>query len=251
MDRSSYRLLDSPGGPEVVTLSVVVPTYNERENVSALIRETLGHVPEAELIVVDDESPDGTAQIVRDEWGRDSRVRLIVRVGRRGLPSALAEGVAAARGDVVSWMDCDFNMPPALLLDLVAALADADIAVASRYMPGGADDRASRFRVWMSRIINLVAGALLSRAVRDYTSGLLVARREVLARTPLQPNYRHGEYCIDFLYRAHRAGFRIREIAYTCRERRAGLTKTAPTLTGYMTLGVAYLAAIVRLRFRE
>lgn len=234
-----------------MTLSVVVPTYNERENIAPLIAETLTHLPKAEVIVVDDDSPDGTAQVVRERWGDDPRVRLIVRVGRRGLPSALAEGVEAARGDVVAWMDSDFNMPPAFLLDLLRALDEADVAVASRYVPGGEDGRASRLRVLASRVLNLIASCLLGFRVRDYTSGLLAARREVFARIRVDPAYRHGEYCIDFLARAHRAGFRVREIPFRCLERRAGETKTAPTLGQFVVLGVAYLAAILKLALRR
>ena len=234
-----------------MTVSVVVPTYNERENISPLIAETLAHLPRAELIVVDDDSPDGTWREVQEGWGGDPRVRLIRRVGRRGLASALADGVEAAKGEVVAWLDSDFNMPPAFLPTLVGALEAADVAVASRYVPGGEDGRASRLRVWGSRLINLVAACLLGFGVRDYTSGLLAVRREVFDRVPLDPGYRHGDYCIDFLTRIQRAGFRIREVPFRCGERRAGQTKTAPDLGRFLALGLAYLATILKLRFRR
>ena len=232
-------------------VSVVVPTYNERENISPLIAETLAHLPEVELIVVDDDSPDGTWREVEERWGGDPRVRLIRRVGRRGLPSALADGVEAAKGEVVAWLDSDFNMPPAFLPVLLGTLEAADVAVASRYVPGGEDGRASRLRVWGSRLVNLVARGLLGAEVRDYTSGLIAARREALRRVPLDPGYRHGDYCIDFLARAHRAGLRVREIPFRCGERRAGQTKTAPDLGQFVVLGVVYLGTILKLRFRR
>ena len=233
-----------------MTISVIVPTYNERENISPLVAEALAHLPEAELIVVDDDSPDGTWQEVEGRWGHDPRVRLIRRVGKRGLPSALAEGIKAAHGDVVAWIDSDFNMPPAFLLELVKALEDADVAVASRYVPGGEDDRASRLRVWASWVINVVARCLLGFGVRDYTSGLLAVRREAFHRVPFNPGYRHGDYCIDFLFRAYRAGLRVREIPFRCGERRAGQTKTAPDIRQFIALGFAYLGTILKLRFR-
>lgn len=234
-----------------MTVSIIVPTYNERENISPLIAETLTHLPEAELIVVDDDSPDGTWQEVQEGWGGDPRVRLIRRVGRRGLPSALADGVEAAKGEVVAWLDSDFNMPPAFLPTLVGALAAADVAVASRYVPGGEDGRDSRVRVWGSRLVNLVAACLLGFAIRDYTSGLLAVRTEVFHQVPLNPYCRHGDYCIDFLARVHRAGFRIREVPFRCGERRAGQTKTAPNLGQFVILGLAYLGTILKLRFRR
>jgi len=232
-------------------ISVVVPTYNERENISPLIAETLAHLPEAEMIVVDDDSPDGTGKEVQGRWGEDPRVRLIVRKGRRGLPSAIAEGIEAARGTVVAWMDSDFNLPPALLPELVRALDDADVAVASRYVPGGEDGRASRLRILGSWVINLVARCLLGHEVRDYTSGLMAVRRQVFDRVPINPEYRFGDYCIDFLFRAHRAGFRIREIPFRCGERRAGETKMAPNPGRFITLGIAYLGTILKLRARR
>jgi len=125
------------------------------------------------------------------------------------------------------------------------------VAVASRYVPGGEDGRASRLRVWGSRLINLVAACLLGFRVRDYTSGLIAVRREALGRVPLNPGCRHGDYCIDFLARADRAGLRIREIPFRCAERRAGQTKTAPGLGQFVLLGLAYLGTILRLRFRR
>lgn len=234
-----------------MTVSIIVPTYNERENISPLIAETLTHLPEAELIVVDDDSPDGTWQEVQEGWGGDPRVRLIRRVGQRGLPSALADGVEAAKGEVVAWLDSDFNMPPAFLLALVKTLQAADVAVASRYVPGGEDGRDSRVRVWGSRLVNFVAACLLGFGIRDYTSGLLAVRKEVFHQVPLNPRCRHGDYCIDFLARAYRAGFRIREVPFRCGERRAGQTKTAPNLGQFVILGLAYLGTILKLRFRR
>jgi len=233
-----------------MTVSVVVPTYNERENISRLIHETFVHVPGAEIIVVDDDSPDGTSDEVTSRWGQDGRVRLIRRTTERGLPSALADGIAAARGDKIAWLDADFNMKPDFLPVLFSALDDVDVAVASRYVPGGSDGRQDRLRVWGSVGANLVARILLDRSVRDYTSGLMAMRREVAARVPLGRQYRHGEYCIDFLFRCRRAGLRIREIPHRCLDRQAGTTKTAANVGEFLSLGVSYLRAIVELRLR-
>ena len=233
-----------------MTVSVVVPTYNERENISRLIEETLLHVPDAEIVVVDDDSPDGTSEEVTERWGRDGRVRLIRRTTERGLPSALADGIASARGAKIAWLDADFNMKPDFLPVLFAALDEVDVAVASRYVPGGSDGRQDRLRVWGSLGANLAARLLLDASVRDYTSGLMAVRQEVARRVPLGRHYRHGEYCIDFLYRARRAGLRIREIPHRCLDRRAGTTKTAATVGEFLSLGVSYVRTIVELRLR-
>src|SRR5262249_19556825 len=129
-------------------------------------------------------------------------------------------------------------------------LTDADVVVGSRYAPGGEDARTSRLRVGSSRVINAFASSVLGRAVRDYTSGFVAARRTVLDHIPLRTDYVYGEYCIDFLYRAVGAGVRIREIPYRCGERWGGETKTAPDLGRFALLGLAYLVSIVKLRFR-
>ncbi len=231
-------------------VSVIVPTYNERDNITPMITAALELLPKAEIIVVDDDSPDGTAREVESSWSHDPRVRLLRRMDERGLASALADGVAAARGERVAWLDADFNMEPSFLRALLEALDTADVAVASRYVPGGGDARASRLRVWGSVAANLVARALLGGQVRDYTSGLMAARREVFERVPLRRDCRHGDYCIDFLYRAYRAGMRVRELPSWCLERRSGETKTAGSLGQYASLSLAYLRTMLRLRLR-
>lgn len=234
-----------------MSVSVVVPTYNERDNISPLIEKTLAHVPDAEIIVVDDDSPDGTWREVEERWGHEPRVRLIRRLTERGLTSALADGIGAARGGKVAWLDADFNMDPSFLPVLFSALDEVDVAVASRYVPGGEDGRASRLRVWGSVAANLVARGLLGAVVRDYTSGLMAVRRDVFAQVPFRRHYRHGDYCIDLLFRLHRGGFRIREIPFRCADRRAGETKTAPTFREFIALGSIYLGTILTLRFRS
>lgn len=231
-------------------VSVVVPTYNERENITPLIESTLRHVPDAEVIVVDDDSPDGTSEEVTLRWAHDERVRLIRRLGERGLTSALADGMAAARGGKIAWLDADFNMDPSFLPVLFGTLDQVDVAVASRYVPGGEDGRESRLRVWGSTAANVAARALLGSVVRDYTSGLMAVRREVFQRVPFRRHYHHGDYCIDLLYRVHRAGLSIREVPFRCADRRAGETKTAPTVREFIALGAIYLKTILTLRWR-
>ena len=232
-----------------MTVSVILPTYNEREAILPMVREVLASVPEAEVVVVDDDSPDQTWAQVEQAFMGDRRVRVLRRIGRRGLPSALAEGLAHAKGDALVWLDADGSMPAAVIPQLLARLGEADAAVASRYVPGGQDDRASRLRVGTSWLINILAASLLGWGVRDYTSGFVAVRRAVLDRVPLRTDYAYGDYCIDFLYRAAQTGVRIVEIPYRCGERRGGETKTAPDLRRFATLGFVYLGSILKLRF--
>jgi dolichol-phosphate mannosyltransferase len=230
-----------------VSVSVVLPTYNEADNIGPLIEALLSHLPqESEIIVVDDDSPDLTWQVVEGLAKNDSRIRLIRRIGRRGLTSALQEGIDASQGKVVFWMDCDFSMPPDKIPELLKALEDHDIAMASRYIPGGEEKGHSPLGSFLSRMICRLASRILNPSIKDFTSGYIGIRREVLKTLPLRGDY--GEYFIELIYKAYKNGYRIKEIPYRCRPRRSGESKTATDLWGYMKRGRKYLATIVRLR---
>jgi dolichol-phosphate mannosyltransferase len=232
-----------------VQITVVLPTYNELENIIPLIQRGLAALAawDVEMLVVDDDSPDGTWRAVADLAERDARVRLIRRTHERGLTSAIATGIANARGDWVGWMDCDLSMPPEDLPRLAQALeAGADIAAGSRYMPGGRDAGHSWMALAFSRTINLAASVLLGLRITDYTSGFIVARRQVFDRISLRGDY--GEYCIDLLYRAAQAGFRVVEVPYVCVPREAGESKTATNPLGYVRRGWKYVTTVLRLR---
>ncbi len=230
-----------------VAVSVVLPTYNEAENISELVDQVASALRgfQTEMIVVDDDSPDGTWRIVRDGCAATPGLRLIHRVGRRGLTSALTEGIAAARGQIVCWMDCDLSMPAAALPRLVAKVSEGyDLAVGSRFVEGGKDDRVDvPMRRLASRAVTGLASLLLVRGFRDYTSGFIAVRRQVLDAIPLRGDY--GEYFIDLIYRAHRRGYRIVEVPYVLADRRRGQSKTR---LGFFRKGAKYLALIARLR---
>jgi dolichol-phosphate mannosyltransferase len=231
-----------------VTASVVLPTYNERDVIVGVVGEILDAVADVEVLVVDDDSPDRTWEAVETAFAGDGRARALRRVGRRGLPSAIAEGIAGTRGDVVVWLDADGSMPAAVIPQLVAATADADVAVASRYAAGGRDARDSAARILASRAMNAFGTLWLGGPVRDWTSGFVAARRSALQRVPIRADHVYGDYCIDFLHRACRQGLRVVEVPYACVERRAGTTKTSPSLRRFAALGLRYAQTIRRLR---
>jgi dolichol-phosphate mannosyltransferase len=230
-------------------VSVVLPTFNERGHIVDLITAIERVLPaETEIVVVDDDSPDGTWQAVQDYAASHPSVRLLRRIGRRGLTSAFNEGIALSTGDVVCWMDCDFSMPPEKLPDLVRATQVTDLAVGSRYVRGGADVGHSLMALTFSRAINIFAGALLGFYVHDYTSGFIAVRRRVLDAIPLRGDY--GEYFIDLMARANRMGYTVTEVPYTCVPRRSGESKTGTNAWGYLTRGAKYITTILALRFR-
>lgn len=232
--------------------SIILPTYNERVNIVALIREILEKVNPAEVIVVDDDSPDRTWEVVKNF--DDPRVKLIRRTDERGLTSAIKRGITSAIGDVVVWMDCDFSMPPSVIPELLKAVEEYDIAIGSRYVDGAKDDRESLRERAGSWIINRLARFILDPSINDYTSGFVAARKKIFSHDSetfsgihLKGDY--GEYCIDLLYSAKRKGFTIKEIPYVCITRRHGESKTATNIFKYLKRGMGYISTILTLRF--
>lgn len=222
-------------------MSIVLPTYNEAENILPMIQRLSAALAEPEIIVVDDNSPDRTW-----EMAEAAGARVIRRTDERGLASALACGIAAARGEIIVWMDCDLSMPPEDALRLLNALrGGADIAVGSRYAPPGRDARPIMRRL-TSRLINLFANILLPFKVKDYDSGFIAARRSVFHTIPLSPDG-YGDYCIEFLCAAGLSGFNIVEVGYTFTDRSAGRSKTVQGFLSFLYLGMKYIRRILYL----
>ncbi len=236
---------------ESLSLTTILPTYNERGNIPILIEGILAAVQTpVKVLVVDDNSPDGTSEVVAEIAAREPSVRLICRTTERGLTSAIWAGIQAADTDAVSWMDCDLAMPPEVIPALLARLmAGADIAVGSRYVRGGSDPGHGLMARAFSLVINTFASLLLGRGVRDYTSGFIAARRSVFDKIVLRGDY--GEYCIDLLARAQQSGFRVEEVPYTCGARFSGASKTGASFADYIRRGWKYVVTVVSLAMRK
>jgi len=230
-------------------VSVVVPTYNEREIIRRLIKSILKIAPNvAEVIVVDDNSPDGTWKIVKKMIEKNKSIKLLRRINKKGLASAIFDGVSMAKGDIVVWMDADFSHPPKLLPKLIRELNVYDISIASRYAKGGKDSR-EFFRVLTSKLINLQAQILLSSKIKDYTTGFVAVNRYVFDKIQFIPKG-YGEYCIEFLYLSIKRGFKIKEIPYTNIKRMTGKTKALSDISNYLRHILAYSSIIFKLRMK-
>ena len=141
-----------------------------------------------EILVMDDRSPDGTAALVREAMSAYPQTQVIERQPPAGLTLSIFDGIERARGTFVAWMDCDFSHPPELLPDLFAPLrdGDADITCASRYVPGGADNRGDRAAVFASLAITKLARWFIDRRVLDYTTGYVMAPRTLVPASKLK-----------------------------------------------------------------
>ena len=228
-------------------VSIVLATFNERENIVDTIQSIFQNLGDtAEVIVVDDDSPDETWRLAENL--KHPRVKVIRRVGTRGLASAFNRGILESRGAVVGWMDADMCMPPAMLPGMIAQLETYDVVVGSRYAPGGEDDR-----VWLraaaSRLINGLATLVLGYGIRDYDSGFIVLRRGVFDKVSLIPTG-YGAYFMEFLYTCRRKGLTVHEVPYTFRDRQKGISKSAPSLWRFFSTGLQYVTRIFVARLR-
>jgi dolichol-phosphate mannosyltransferase len=212
---------------------VVLPTYDEAENVVALLDAVLGVVDragiDARLLVVDDGSPDGTAELAEAVGARDPRVSVLRRARKEGIGPAYRAGfrhaLAAGAGLIVE-MDCDFSHDPERLPALVAAAADADLVLGSRYVAGGGVARWGAVRRAISRAGCLYAQMVLRVDVRDLTGGFKCFRREVLEAIPLDEVTAAGYgFQIEMTYRALVLGFRVVEVPIVFTERELGSSK--------------------------
>lgn len=236
-------------------VSIVLPTYNERDNVTGMVEEITKFKFKKELIVVDDNSPDGTSDVVKLIAKRNKSVRLLMRTSDRGLSSAIQHGIDHARGNTIVWLDCDFSHPPEIVNSLVqkVSIEKHDIAVASRYVDGGQDRRTDQKQFlmyvhkFMSKILNVLITWLLRKEFRDWTSGFIAVKREVLQDYALKVG--HGEYFISLIYDAIENGYSVIEVPYDNLPRKHGLSKTAPNLFKLFSSGIWYLTAAFKTRF--
>ncbi len=222
---------------------VVIPTYNEADNIAAILTAVTTAVPEASVLVVDDGSPDGTGELVEKAVETDPRIHLLRGEGKRGLGQAYIAGfnwgLEHGYGFFVE-MDADFSHDPAAIPDLLGAAAETDVVVGSRYIPGGGVVGWSKRRHLLSRAGNVYARLVLGFAVKDATGGFRCYRRAVLEAVDL-PGVRSNGYAfqIDMTYRAWRRGFRLAEVPITFRERELGTSKMSGSIVREALVAVA------------
>ena len=210
-------------------VTVVVPTYNERENLPLIAEAIRSHG--YRLVIVDDGSPDGTGQIADALSDESPDVSVIHRAEKAGLGPAYGQGfgdvIAGGQADYIVQMDADFSHDPASIPDLVSALdSGADLAIGSRYVPGGAVPDWPLIRRLISRGGNVYAAAMLGVKVKDATAGFRAWRREALSAMP----YRQAEasgygFQVEMAWRAEQAGLTIVEVPITFRDRTRGTSK--------------------------
>jgi dolichol-phosphate mannosyltransferase len=214
---------------ELDPVLVVIPTYNERDNITPIINRLHAALPKAHVLVVDDGSPDGTGEIVDKMAAADDRVHVMHRTEKAGLGAAYVAGFGWALErdyNVVVEMDADGSHSPEDLPRIIDALHDSDLAIGSRYVPGGKTVNWPKRRFLLSKGANLYSRIWLGAKVNDMTAGFRAFRRAVLEKVKLH-NVASAGYCfqIDLTWRTLEAGFTVSEVPITFTEREIGVSK--------------------------
>lgn len=229
-----------------MSVLVIIPTYCERDSIGSVMRNVRASRPDADVLVVDDSSPDGTADIVRLQALRDGQVFLLERSSKDGLGRAYMAGFgwALERGyRIIVEMDADGSHRTDHLDAIISGLDEADLVIGSRWVPGGSTVGWSVFRQSISRAGNLYARLVLALPLRDATSGYRAFKADSLALClPSEPSSQGYAFQVEMAWRLHRSGFRVLEVPIAFFEREAGMSK--------MTVAIAVEAAVRILQWR-
>ncbi|MFO7679374.1 MAG: polyprenol monophosphomannose synthase [Chloroflexota bacterium] len=210
---------------------VIVPTYNEADNLDELVTQLLALPVNLGIIIVDDNSPDGTGELA-DKWAEKclDRVYVIHRPGKMGLGTAYIAGFRMGLDELnaarLMTMDADFSHNPRYIPAMIDLSQQKHVVIGSRYVPGGGQHNCTWKRVMLSKVANTVAKTLLGLKAKDTTAGFRLYRREVLQSIPLDQVFSSGySFLVEMLFMCQRRGWQIGEVPITFEDRRAGTTK--------------------------
>lgn len=227
-------------------ISIILSTYNESLSIEQTILNLKKEIKNLELVIVDDNSPDGTFNILKKY--ENENIKVICRKKSKGLASAFLCGMLNTTGDYVGWIDSNMGGLAFHFPEMKNQLNDYDLILLSRYIEGGSDQR-NKMRVLSSELINFTCNIFLTNKIKDFTSSIFLMKREVL-NSVVPVCYGHGEFFIEFLYQCYRKGIRIKEIPYIQLNDLEGNSKTAPNILKFLYLGYFYFLRILKARFR-
>lgn len=226
-------------------ISIILSTYNEALIIKKTINEIFTILDDVEIVVVDDNSIDGTSEIISSI--QNQNLKLFSRKSR-GLASAFLLGMINTSGSYIGWTDSNMPQLTYHFREMLEKLETYDIVLLSRYVEGGGDQR-SKMRILSSKIINFLCRNILDNEIKDYTSSIFLMHRNVL-KCGVPIAYGHGEFFIEFLYKIKKNGMTIYELPYIQPPDAEG-SKTASSILRFFTLGLGYLTRIMIARFRK
>ena len=242
--------------PMTGRLLVSVATYNEADNLRPLIAEIHAYAPHADVLVVDDNSPDGTGRIADELAAADPRVRVLHRPGKLGLGTASLAAMRYAidnKYDFLQNLDADFSHPPRFLPGILAGMATKDVMIGSRYVPGGGTENWPKVRLAISKTVNALVRFLFRMPVRDASGAFRCYRVSNLARAELHRTRSRGySFQQEVLFRVHRTGARLGEYPIIFENRRHGkskvnITEAVRSILMILSLGTGHFFGLDRL----
>ena len=223
-------------------ISIILSTFNEKLSIEFTISELIKYLPGVEIIVVDDNSPDGTVEVLKKI--NYENIKIFSREKTKGLASAFLLGLINTSGDIIGWLDSNMGDTAKKFPEMLQNLKGADIVILSRYVAEGKDER-NKIRVISSYLLNKFSKLILRSKINDLSSGIFLMKREVLNDVvPVAKG--HGEFMMEFLYKAEKKGNKIIEIPYIQPIDIEGHSKSFPNIAKFLYLGFFYLVRIIQ-----
>ena len=223
--------------------SIILCTYNEAKHIELTISELEKHIPNLEIVIVDDCSSDGTVEKLK-KLNKNNKFKLFFRKKSRSLASAFVRGLTETTGDNIGWVDTNMSELAPRFTEMIQELkSDNDLILMSRFVEGGGDERIF-IRSFCSKYFNLLCRIILRTSIKDFTSSIFLMKRKILDEVTFL-GYGHGEFFLEFLYNVYQKGFKIKEIPYV-QKKDGDLadSKSSPNLIKFFYLGLLYILRI-------
>ena len=223
--------------------SIIICTYNEVGNIKLAIRDIQNNIPNSEIILVDDNSTDGTQKEI-SEIGVSHNIKIIIRKKINGLASAFQRGLIETEGEYIGWIDTNMTYLTSKFSEMSKLLDEGnDIVILSRYVKDGNDERPN-LRALTSRYLNFFCKIIFRSKINDFTSGIFLMKRKLLDDVSIL-GYGHGNFFIEFLYNIEKKGFKIKEFPYVQKKDLEPIkSKSAPNILKFTYYGVKYIVRI-------
>jgi len=223
--------------------SIILCTYNEAKYIENTIAELEKYIPNLEIVIVDDNSSDGTVEIIK-KLNNNNKYKVVFRKKSRSLASAFVRGLTETTGENIGWIDTNMSELAPKFTHMISELkSDNDLILMSRFINGGGDDRVF-LRSFCSKYFNLLCRILLRTPIKDFTSSIFLMKRKILDEVTFL-GYGHGEFFLEFLYNVYQKDFKIKEIPYVQKKDTDDPnSKSAPNLIKFLYLGTLYILRI-------
>ena len=228
-------------------ISIVIPTYNEKENISSLVSVLSKKLFKYnyEIIVIDDHSQDGTIEVLRKIEKNNKKVKLFLNHPPKGLAKSILLGWKKAKGELIVGMDADFNHDPNIINNLIQEINDSDVVVASRFIKGGGMQ--NKFRYFSTYLFNMILRIIFAFPLTDNASGYYIIKKKLTNKLPLEEIFQgYGEYHLRLVYLANKNNFKIVEVPVYYQRRKYGQSKS-----NLVKMLVSYLKTAWELRYKS